>query len=343
MPTLRVAPIALMTAALTFAAGAQTATCNWEVPAPTDLPAWIARDLADHDNKDGLNAYRNVKRERKDLIREFNRLKREYFRAHKNVEMRQLGISKLREYTDPETYPALLEVFRRDHEEVRGAILDMLADQQTDEADSALCWAAIFDKDESFRAQALERLAERAEKNKGASERIVYIVAEAIKRPNNDVRGAAAKVADLLNITQVIPHLIAAQAGPSRSGGSGSDGDKGWIMIGRQIGFVSDLQPVVADSAVAFDPQLDVLTEGVLIRVTDASVITYHTEVHSALLGLAERSWGQDLDYLGYDRDRWARWYVDEYTPAMDARKAAAEAQQAADQAAASADATRGG
>lgn len=313
-------------ASLVLTASAQTATVRWDVPAPASLPSWMAVDLVDN-GEDELAEYgRRSMQRKKELTRELQLLRRDYFRATRNVERRQLGISKLREYATPENFPVLLEVFRREHPEVRQAMLDLFVDQATDEADTALAWAAIFESSGDLRKEALERLKQRVDQTGGkASERIVYVVAQGIKRRDQRVRGHAAGVADALNITQVIPHLIAAQGG-ARSTLPEATGDRAWIMIGKQRAFVSDLQPVVADSAVAFDPQLSVVTEGVLLRVGDSSVVTYHTDIHSALVGLASRAWGEDLSGFGYDQPRWAKWYVQEFLPAQEAKAKAAEA-----------------
>lgn len=322
----RVALLAL--AAGTIPAFGQTANMNVDVPSPEDLPGWVALDLASRRN-DTLDEYRRASREQKELVRELGKLRRQYFRATNDIELRQAGLRKLRTYTSPETFPALLEVFRHDRDDVREAVLELFLDQGGEDADAALAWASIFEPDAGFRKAALARLADKVERDGGkASDRVAYIVAQTLKHSAVESELVnSARVADALNIIQVIPHLIAAQAG-GVGGGGGSDGrgDRGWILVGRQITFVSDLQPVVADSAVAFDPQLDVVTEGTLIRVFDASVVTYLTPVHAALVGLASRAHGQDLSYLGYDQPRWGKWYVDEFLPAQTAKEAAKEA-----------------
>ncbi|MCC6285246.1 MAG: hypothetical protein IT439_08105 [Phycisphaerales bacterium] len=310
----------------TLPAIGQTATMNVDVPSPDDLPGWVALDLASRRN-DTLDDYRRVSREQKQLVRELGKLRRQYFRSRNDIELRQAGLRKLREYAAPENFPALLEVFRHDRDDVREAVLDLVVDQGGEDADAALAWASIFEPDAGFRRAALARLAAKAERDGGrASDRVTYIVAQTLKHSAVERELCnAAHVADTLNIIQVIPHLIAAQAGGVGGSGSGDgQGDRGWILVGRQVAFVSDLQPVVADSAVAFDPQLDVVTEGTLIRVFDAAVVTYITPVHAALVGLASRAYGRDLSALGYDQPRWGNWYINEFLPAQAAKEAAA-------------------
>jgi len=72
---------------------------------------------------------------------------------------------------------------------------------------------------------------------------------------------------------------------------------------------------VVADSAVAFDPTISVITDGVILRVMDASVVSYRTAVHRSLTSLSGRAWGKSTEHLGYDQDAWRTWYNEELLP----------------------------
>src|SRR5690606_15471171 len=78
-------------------------------------------------------------------------------------------------------------------------------------------------------------------------------------------------------------------------------GDVAFIAIGRQVAFVSDLTPVVSDSAVAFDPTIGVINEGTLVRVHDASVTIYREHIHASLVRLTSRASGRSTSQLGYD------------------------------------------
>jgi len=102
--------------------------------------------------------------------------------------------------------------------------------------------------------------------------------------------GAAAGVINTLGLIEAIPALINAQVVGSGGNGGGNNGDTSlaYIMIATQQAFVRDLTPVVGDSAVGFDPDLGVVSDGVYLRVLDASVVTYRTEVHSALVALTQ-------------------------------------------------------
>lgn len=60
--------------------------------------------------------------------------------------------------------------------------------------------------------------------------------------------------ADRRNVTLTAPRLTFA------------NGQIANISVGTQVAFVSDLTPVVSESSAAFDPQLEVVTEGVVLR-----------------------------------------------------------------------------
>lgn len=261
--------------------------------------------------------------ERLDAEREMKKIRARYFGSMRNVEVRQIGIRKLREFTDPRLFPAMLETFKREKQDVRGAILDHLADLQTDEGDTTLAWAAVFDEDEWFRQQATERLKKRIAASGDASWRVQTVVAQGLKRKDEDVVTAAAQLAQALKLIEAIPMLVNAQV--SRGGSEIREtraGALGWILIGQQQAFISDLEPVVADGAVAFDPELSVVTEGTFLRVVDAVTVTYRVDVHNALVGLSSDAWGRSTADLGWDNAKWRDWYTREFLPQQKAQGA---------------------
>ncbi len=258
------------------------------------------------------------------LERELYKLRATYFRNIRNVEIRQAGIAKLRDYNDPACFPALLKVFERDKEDVRGAILDMLEEQASAYGDATLAWAAVFDRNEWYRSAAAERLLRRLASEQGdPSFYVQSVIAKGLKSHRNSEVTAAAQLANALNLVDAIPMLINAQVTgqTAQVGGRGSDDALAYILVGTQTAFVSDLTPVVADSAVAFDPTLGVVTEGVVLRVTDAVVLTYRLEVHNALVGLSSRAWGRPTGGLGWDVTRWHEWYTREFKPFWEQQK----------------------
>jgi hypothetical protein len=272
--------------------------------------------------------YRATQRERVKAEKEMRKLRVEFFDNIRSTEIRQIGIAKLRKYADkPYLYPSLLREFARSGEDVRGTILDMFVDQQTDEADTTLVWTAVFDKDPELRTMASERLQKRIAARGEATERIKQVIALGLKPGASEEEMKTASIlADKLNVIEVIPLLISAQLGGQQTavgGGGTQDGESALaiILVGTQTAFVSDLEPVVGDSAVAFDPTISVVTEGTVLRIIDAHVFTYRMDVHYALTRLSERAWGRPTDHFGFDQPRWARWYKEEFQPYLKAKQ----------------------
>ncbi|NLX59791.1 MAG: HEAT repeat domain-containing protein [Phycisphaerae bacterium] len=85
---------------------------------------------------------------------------------------------------------------------------------------------------------------------------------------------------------------------------------RAWIRTGTLYGYVADLEPVVAEGAVAFNPVIGYIAAGAILDVharvepwTERVVVTVtHPEVLDAL----KRVTGQDF---GYDVRAWRRWY----------------------------------
>lgn len=255
------------------------------------------------------------------------RINAEYFRV-RNVQIRQVGISEMRDYDDPAVWPTMLEVFKRSGDDVWIAMLDMFADHETDEGDATLAWIATFEDNDFIREAASKRLHQRLAASGEArpSERIASVVAFGLKSDEDQVLENAANLANRLNLIEAIPALINAQAQGTtvRTGrNDGGGGALAYILVGTQVAFVSDLTPVVGDSAVGFDPTVSVATDGVVLSISDAVVITYRLEVHNALVGLSSRAWGQSTADLGFDQRDWHEWYEDEFVPYMDEQRRA--------------------
>jgi hypothetical protein len=166
-----------------------------------------------------------------------------------------------------------------------------------------------------------------------ATARIKSVIAEGLRTGTNDELGAAAQLASGLGLVEAIPMLISAQLGGTVAGQGGRDNNEhslAWIEIGTQQAFISGLTPVVGNSAVGFDPQVSVVTDGVVLRVIDAVVITYLYDVHNSLVDLSSKAWGRPTDKLGFDIPAWRKWYTEEFLPDQ-AKKAEAGATEAAE------------
>ena len=265
--------------------------------------------------------------------RDLRKLRATYFRATKNTEMRQVGISKLREYTDAAIFPSLISIFQGEGADAESAVLDHLRDLKTDEADATITWAAVFGKEKPFRDAATKRLQARVKEVGEVTNRVKWPISLALRDTANATVAAGAELASTLKLYEAIPMLINAQvvggAGPPSRADDGGDAALAYILVGKQQAFVSGLTPVVGDNAVAFNPQLSVITEGVVLRVIDAVVITYRTEVNASLIALSTQGFGgQSTAHLGWDQKAWREWYAREFVPFR--RKADAELAAAA-------------
>lgn len=302
----------------------------------TDAPEWVQK-LAIKPEGAQTTKYAQQQRARIAAEKELRRLRIKHFGAIKKQEIRQAGILKLREYTDPALYPSLVSIFEREEADVRTALLDMFYDSASPEGDASLTWVGIFDRDNAMRAEAKSRLAKRM-KQEGETPHMVKLVTwEGLRSQKTEAIASAAALAGDLKMYDAIPWLINAQvqfAGANQGGGGGDrQGALAWIMVGTQTAFISDLTPVVGPNAVAFDPQLSVITEGVILRVLDAAVVSYNYDIHNALeqLGSAGMD-GANLGSLGWNVPAWRDWYKGEFLPYQAKKKADELAKAAAAQ-----------
>ena len=284
---------------------------------PSPAPEWLAHLVPDPGSPEQMT-YTHRMKSKAQQEKELKKLRATYFRSSRNTEVRQVGISKLRDYTDAAIFPSLITLFQGEGADAEQAVLDHLADLTTDEADASLAWAAVFGKDKVFREAATKRLVARVKQVGQTTNRVKWVISLGLRDAANDSVVAGARLAQTLGLYDAIPMLINAQvtqsAGPSRAD-DGGDAALAYILVGRQQAFVSGLTPVVGNNAVAFNPQLSVLTEGVVLRVIDAVVITYRIEVNQALVGLSSQGWGQPTASLGWDQKAWREWYTKEFAP----------------------------
>lgn len=286
-------------------------------PTSGEAPEW-AKKLAIDPEHPATRAYAAQQKKRVEAERELKKIRHKHFGSMRVTEIRQAGIAKLRTYTDSALFPSLVGIFKNEALDVRTALLDHFTDQQSDEGDAAVAWMGVHDADPNIRAAARDRLLATKSRSGENSRLVKLVVYNALQSENEQAIAGAADLAAGLDMTEAIPWLIAAQVGGAAGAGTGAqdrEGDLGWIVVGKQVAFVSDLTPIVSESAVGFDPQLSVITEGVLLRVHDAVVITYRTEVNNALIGISSRDWGRPTRGLGWDSDAWKRWYREEYIP----------------------------
>lgn len=301
------------------------------IDTPARVPSWLALELRER-NPSLERVARRAGRADPELEKEFKLVRFRQFKTS-HVETRQVGIARVRDLVTTESLPIALEIMRREDEDVRTAIMDAISVRKDPEAAIALAWVAIHSERLADREAAVSRLdsvlaLDRVE----ARNDVAYLIARTLRSSDQDARGRAAQLANQFSIVQALPHMIAAQVG-TRGGGRAIEdnpGDRAYIAIGQQTGFVSDLTPVVADNAVAFDPTISVLNTGVLLRIVDSSVVIYQMDIHNALSGLASRASGTDTSGFGFDQDRWWSWFGDDFQPAWGERVELAKAAEVA-------------
>jgi hypothetical protein len=245
-------------------------------------------------------------------------IRRKHFGHVKSPTARQEGLAKLIELAEPAMFPLFIEVFSRDDLETKKTIMSIFARDASDAGDSALMWMAVYDKDAAARAEALAHINKRKESWPVTSTpRGVQLVAfEALGSRDSTIVARGGNIVDALNIVEALPWMIAGQVRGSSSGGTQERaGALAWIAVGTQTNYVSDLEPIVSEGAVAFDPEISTIMSGTLIRVMDAVVVTYNMELHGALTRMSKRLTQQDTEHLGWNYAAWKRWYAEDFKP----------------------------
>lgn len=238
-------------------------------------------------------------------------LQRRHFGRIRVESIRARGITQLREFIDPAAFQPMLEVLMNERDDVRLAVLDHFI-EQGDSGQAALAWTAIHHEDDAIRNEAALRMVSPA------STEVMRVLDGALRSRYHRVANNAGALAGALNAVRAIPTMMFAQVASDPRGDQ--EGDLAWIAIQTQQTFVADLQPVVGDSSGAFQPVVGVINEGVVLRVTDAVVIVFRTEVHQALVNMSSRAWGRSTEHLGYDRRAWWRWYNEQFVPHQNER-----------------------
>lgn len=215
------------------------------------------------------------------------------------------GIAQLRLISNPAAMVPMYEILRTEADEVVLSMFDHFA-SLGEAGQAALAWIAINDEDQRVRNEATRRIVTPA------SPAVLGVLDASLRSNTHMVANRAGALAGTLTALETIPLLIFAQATRDQVERSG---DLAWIAIGTQVSYVSNVVPVLGDNSGAFQPIIGVINEGVLMRVTDAVVVTYRTEIHTALVNMTSADWGQPTEHLGYDPAKWFAWFNDEYVP----------------------------
>lgn len=242
----------------------------------------------------------------RDYAKQIRLIRTKHFGQIKVKKIRDEGIAQLSEFTDAAAFGAMIRELERETDEIRLAMLDHFA-KQGQEGQAALAWVAIYDFNAAMQNEATRRMTEPV------SEPVRYLLDRALRSKKHEVANSAASLAGSLNVLEAIPLLIFAQAVGERT--DADVGDLAWIAIQTQTAFVSGLTPVVGDNTGAFQPIISTLSEGVVMRVVDAVVISYRTTVHDSLVNMTSGDWGQPTEPMGYNIKAWWDWYNTQYVP----------------------------
>ncbi len=324
---------ALLIAALTFLSGQATVALAAEpagqqnghgASTPTRITKTAAEMEREALSEKELSTRKFVMRRDMQVIR--NR----YFNGVRAEGVRAAGMERLRELAkDPLSLPIMLDVFQGEPDKLRVQIVDMIASLETDATDATIAWIAMTEQNAPMKRAAANHVEQRTAQRKGdVPIGVQSVIAAGLESADNDRAAAAANMALGLRLYEAIPSMIQAQVRPSNAGEPGA-GALAQIVVATQRAFVSDLTPVVGQGAVAFDPTVSVVTDGVVLRVMDAYVITYRTYVNSSLVGLAKQLRpNTNFAAMGYDQAKWAQWYKDEGEAAIAAARIEATPKQ---------------
>ena len=164
-------------------------------------PEWLTRLVPDPGSPE-QKAYTQRMKTKAQQEKELKKLRATYFRASKNTEVRQVGISKLREYTDAAIFPSLITLFQGEGADAEAAVLDHLADLKSDEADATLSWAAVFGKEKPFRDAATKRLVARTKEASEVTNRVKWPISLGLRDTSNNSIVAGARLGVLVHAAE---------------------------------------------------------------------------------------------------------------------------------------------
>lgn len=256
--------------------------------------------LQAHDGSDG----QSYERAAKDFIRT-------RFGARRGL-IRTTNLEQFSQWTVPASWQALWDAMQEQRDDVKIAFFDHLA-AQGDLGEAMLAKIAIKANNTAIRHEATRRI------RRPACDAVVAVIDLGLRDKRHVVANQAGLLAGKVDAFAVIPALIFAQATADEKK---NDGDLAWIAIGSQISYVANVQAVVGDGAAAFTPVIGNLQTGVLMRVQDAMVYNYRSDVHQSLITLTTRDFGASTADMGWDIKRWWQWFNEVYVPFKQARAA---------------------
>ena len=243
-----------------------------------------------------------------------DRIKSDHFHSAQPDAVRQAGIRKIRAIQDPTAFQPMIECFHDARDDVREAMLHHFTEQGP-EGQAALAWTAIHSRDPSLQYEASLRLQSPA----GAE--VLQVLDTSLRHANQAIVANAAKLVNLLDVTDAIPLLINTQIVLVEGNQTESFAGGGLISSGRKFAYVSGLIPVFGVGTVAYQPVVSTVNEGFAVAAGSGDRLVCRAEVHRALVLLSTRDSGMDTTSLGYDVARWHEWHRTTYLPLKEARR----------------------
>lgn len=325
-------PMLLTLSALALAAGTARGQSSGS-------PEWM-RPLIKNAEDPKLQPQKDLRKKQMGLEKELKKLRFTYFRSeHRPTRLE--GLSKLAGYGEGWMVQPLLEVFQDEtSEDIRSAVIGVLRAEKGDESDRALMWLAVSNKSDDWRTAALAALNSRLiELKDKPTDGMLAVLQGAVTSQDQGLADNGAKAGNVLRMYEIIPFLIQAQTPPPPASagpiGRPRNGPLAWIAIAQQQAYIADMNPIVADNAVAWQPVPGVVTSGVVLVINDAVATFNPIVIHQSLVDLSSRLGGRSTDSLGMKFSPWQNWYKDGGERAI-AKAAEKRAEDRAQEAAAS-------
>lgn len=295
-----------------FAGTARSALAQSSSPAPE----WVRSQVQNPDDP-RLRPYKELRKKQIALEKDLKKLRAKHFRAE-HLPTREAGLKTLAEYNQPWMVQSLIKVFEEDKgADVRTAIMNILRTQGSDEGDRGLAWLASGHEDFAWQQAAIDALALRLKdlKQKPSSGMLAVFQGAVASKTQHVADGGARAVAGL-NLYEMIPFLIQAQTPPPPNVGPlgrPRNGPLAWIAIAQQQAYIADLNPVVSDNAVAYDPVPGYVSSGVTLVINDAVAIFSPVVIYQSLVDLSSRAMTNAGDEppkgMGLNTAAWKEWY----------------------------------
>ena len=208
---------------------------------------------------------------------------------------------------EPEADEALKDRARRAFSaDQRLVALASLARRNTEGNDRFLYRSAVVDLDGGVREQAMNL----ARVHGDTGEAVRYL-APGLLHGHPLVRIRTAEAFENLGDASAVELLV--EAGPSagippQAAGGGNPGVRGYIAITQQQAYIRDFDVQVAQASFIADPQVDVISSGVVLDVNVAAVVTHRVSIVKAYRSALASLVGSDP---GADPKAWADWLAD--------------------------------